>query len=365
MARAQIKIPKSVVQKYLEAKEGGNVTITGYEKLGSGWHGTGYMVSYKGRSTKGKIRQIVLRTLMPSNFSHDYASDRAKVFILQHEMARGIPGHISSYDVSGYTGKGQLVSLGDINEFFQVVEVAKGTAYSQDFQRIKESGKLKEEDLKKAKALSDYLVGLHSKKIKADRDVMVSLRRRHSRDAIGHGEMMVGVVDTYPDDFSFISKEKLTDIICKATGFREKVKDTPFVPCRMHGDFHPANILFSGSKFTVLDASREVYGDPADDVTTMAINYIWFAVMQSGSFSGPFERLFRAFWDNYMKKAGSEHILRTAGVYFAFRGVVVAHPVFYQAQSDDTRRKMMAFVEGVLSEEKFDPDRINEYLELK
>jgi len=47
MTVAQIKIPRSVVQKYLEAKEGRPVKITKYEKLGSGWHGTGYKVKFK------------------------------------------------------------------------------------------------------------------------------------------------------------------------------------------------------------------------------------------------------------------------------------------------------------------------------
>ena len=362
MANIQIKIPRSVVQQYLEVKEGRPVKILEYEKLGSGWHGTGYKVKFKSKKAKGKIKEVVIRTLMPANFSHDWLSDRAKVFVLQHEVARAIPNHINSFDVSGYTKGNELVSLGDVKEFFQIVEVAKGISYSQDFRRIMESGKLADGDIKKAIVLSDYLVKLHSKKFKGSKEELRSIRRRHSRDALGHGEMMIGVVDTYPDNFSFITKEKLTYIICKAAKFREGIKDVPFTPCRMHGDFHPGNILFDGKNMTVLDASREVCGDPADDVTTMAINYIWFAVMQSGSFEGPFAKLFNAYWDNYFKKTRDRHILRTAGIYFAFRGVVVAHPVFYGLQSDGVRRKMMRFVDNVLSDKSFDPDKINRYL---
>ena len=388
MTNIQIKIPRAVVQKYLEAKEGCPVKILEYEKLGSGWHGTGYKVKFKiltppriarhpspqsGEGNKrGEVKEVVIRTLMPANFSHDWLSDRAKVFVLQHEVARLIPNHINSFDVSGYTKGNELVSLGDVKEFFQIVEVAKGISYSQDFRRIMESGKLADGDIKKAIVLSDYLVKLHSKKFKGSKEELRSIRRRHSRDALGHGEMMIGVVDTYPDNFSFITKEKLTYIICKAAKFREGIKDVPFTPCRMHGDFHPGNILFSakggsasggdGKKMTLLDASREVCGDPADDVTTMAINYIWFAVMQAGKFDGPFAKLFNAYWHNYFKKTGDRHILRTAGIYFAFRGVVVAHPVFYGLQSDNVRRKMMRFVDKVLSDRSFDPNKINAYL---
>lgn len=364
MAGIQIKIPVHVVKKYLEAKEGVPVKILEYKKLGSGWHGTGYRVKFKIQSSKSKIKikEVVLRTLMPANFSHDWLSDRAKVFVLQHELANEIPDHVGSFDVSGYTKKNELVSLGDVKEFFQAVEVARGTSYSQDFQRIMESGRLTDMDLRKAIMLSDYLVHLHGKKFKGSPEELRSIRRRHTRDALGHGEMMLGVIDTYPDRVSFITKEKLTDLICKAARFREKIKDIPFTPCRMHGDFHPGNVLFDGKKMSVLDASREVWGDPADDVTTMAINYIWFAVMQAGGFDGPFAKLFKAFWDNYFKKGGSRLILKTAGIFFAFRGVVVAHPVFYSLQSDIVRKKIIRFVDRVLSEASFDPKKISGYL---
>jgi aminoglycoside phosphotransferase family enzyme len=240
--------------------------------------------------------------------------------------------------------------------------VAYGSSYSDDFQRIKETGKLEKGDLEKAKQLSDHLVRLHSEKFKGSGDAVRSMRRRHSRDALGHGEMMMGVIDTYPDKLTFISKNELTGLICKAAAFREKIKDVPFTPCRMHGDYHPGNVIFNGKKISLLDASREEFGDPADDVTTMAINYIWFAVMQSGSFDGPFAELFNAFWNNYFGKTNNKLIVKTAGIYFAFRGVVVAHPVFYQAQTDATRRKMVNFMNNVLDDDAFDPDRINEYL---
>jgi len=363
MTVAQIKIPRAVVQKYLNEKEGRPVKIAEYEKLGSGWHGTGYKVKFSNK-VKGKmeIKEIVIRTLMPANFSHDWISDRAKVFVLQHELAHAIPNHIKSFDVSGYTKSGGLVSLGDIKEYFQIVEVAKGISYSQDFQRIMKTGKLSDADIKKAIILSDYLAKLHSMKFKGSKEELRSVRRRHSRDALGHGEMMIGVVDTYPDNFSFITKDRMTNIICKAAKFRENIKDVPFVPCRMHGDFHPGNVRFDGKRLELLDASREAYGDPADDLTTMAINYIWFAVMQAGKFDGPFAKLFNAYWNNYFRKTKDSHIPKTAGIYFAFRGVVVAHPVFYSLQSDNVRRKMMRFVENVLSAKAFDPKKINMYL---
>ena len=126
MANVQIKIPQAVVQKYLSEKEGAPVKILKYEKLGSGWHGTGYKIKYRGKGQGARDKEVVLRTLMPSGFGHDWLSDRAGSFVLQHQLAQAIPDHIQSFDVSGYSKDNKLVSLGDIKEFFHVVKVAKG-----------------------------------------------------------------------------------------------------------------------------------------------------------------------------------------------------------------------------------------------
>jgi adenylylsulfate kinase-like enzyme len=49
---------------------------------------------------------------------------------------------------------------------------------------------------------------------------------------------------------------------------------------RMHGDFHPFNIVFDGAQPTMLDASRGVCGDPADDLTALAVNFLLFALSE-------------------------------------------------------------------------------------
>jgi hypothetical protein len=368
MKRTRKRIPKDVVKRYLENKEGCAVEVLAYKELGSGWHGTGYKVKFKVKNAKNmnaSVKEVVLRTLMPENFSHDFLADRAKVFVTAHEMSKHIPNHINSYDVSGYSKHNELISIGDSVEFFQVVEVAYGDNYSSDFQRIKDSGIIEEADIEKAENLGEYLAKLHEQKFTGTGEGLRSLRRRISRDALGHGEMMLGVIDSYPDKFTYATADTLTELICETVKFREKMKDAPVLPCRVHGDFHPGNIIFDGQKFKLLDASRMVWGDPADDVAAMGINYIWFAVMQEGAFSGPFKNLFDAFWSSYMKNTSHKLVARTIGVHFAFRGVVVAHPFFYQAQTDDTRRKMIKVVRGVLKDGLFDPKRVQSYIKGK
>ena len=114
--------------------------------------------------------------------------------------------------------------------------------------------------------------------------------------------------------------------------------------------------------FIVVDASREIYGDPADDITAMASNYIWFALMHKNKFSGPFKELFKIFWNNYIDKTKDNDISKIAPLFFAFRGLVVAHPLFYKVQTDKTRRKIFNFINNVLEEGAFNRKKIDSYI---
>ncbi len=353
------------MQSYLERKFKDKVEILEYKKLGTGWHGTGYSIKFK---VKGKENRVVLRTLRPEGFSHDYFSDRAASFIMQHELSNSVKNHIKSIDVGGYTPKGDLVSIGDCKEFFQIVEFVEGKEYVKDLLEIMKRGSITQEDKDKALMLSDYLVELHKEKYDPDvkedekKALASSIYRRHLRDCVGHGEMLMGVIDTYPDDLKWTDRKEFASIIGKAAELREELKDDFGRLCKIHGDFHPANIIFKDGKIIVLDASREFFGDPTDDFITMGLNYIWSALQHKGDFSGPFKELFDIYWNNYMKKIKDEKIKKIAPIFIAFRYVVMAHPIFFDFQSDEVRRKLFNMINNTLEAKEFNPEEVNEYI---
>ncbi len=355
----QPKISKEIIKKYLKEKFR-TVKLIEYKKLGKGWHGSSYEVTFK---NKNKLHTLILRIKNKLDFSHDYKSDRASSFILCHQMANNIPKHAKSLDVVGITKNKNLVSLGDCDDFFQMVKAAKGTEYMEHLQKIKKGGGLDEVDRKKALLLSNYLVALHKNKFKGNKQFAASIYKRHLRDCIGHGEMLLGVIDTYPKKIKFASQTEIINIIKKSVELREQIKNKHYRLCRIHGDFHPGNIFFQNkNNFGVLDASRELYGDPADDLTAMAVNYIWFSLMCKGNFSGPFKELFEIFWNNYIKRTKDTEISRIAPIFFAFRGVVVAHPLFYKNQSNETRRKIFNLINNVLDKGSFNYKKIDSYI---
>ncbi|MBI2835301.1 MAG: hypothetical protein HYX76_12830 [Acidobacteria bacterium] len=127
---------------------------------------------------------------------------------------------------------------------------------------------------------------------------------------------------------------------------------------QVHGDFHPWNILFrQGTNFTVPDRARGEWGDPADDVTSLTMNYLFFSLQRFGDIDGPLGALFQRFWTRYLDASGDRELLEVAAPFFAFRGLVMAHPIWYPRLPRDVRRKLLAFVEAVLAAPAFDPAR--------
>src|SRR5208282_2712806 len=109
----------------------------------------------------------------------------------------------------------------------------------------------------------------------------------------------------------------------------------------VHGDFHPWNIMFrNGTDFTVLDRSRGEYGEPADDVTCMSMNYRFYSLQKYGKLQGEFKDMFERFMENYLVKSGDFDILKYASPFYVFRALVVASPVWYPGLSSDVRKKL-------------------------
>jgi hypothetical protein len=117
--------------------------------------------------------------------------------------------------------------------------------------------------------------------------------------------------------------------------------------------------------FTVLDRSSGEWGEAAYDVSSMTINYLFFGLIKTDGkeVDKEFKELFKLFFDTYLEKTGDEELLEVIQPFFAFRGLVVASPVWYPNISLDTRRKLFNFIRNVLDVDEFDYKRVEKYLE--
>ncbi len=353
------------VEKYLASVFGKPVQLVrilqlgaepGEKELKGFGYGRPYVVDY---ILEGEMRSSVLSSMkVQKGFSHDTFADRASIILWQNMAFNVLPRHVRSIDAGFFTEYGSLKSAGDADEFFILMDRVNGIEYYRDLDRIRDTVFFHKLDTDRALALSDYLVYIHSQK----HDDPVLYHRR-IRDLVGSGECIMGLVDSYPKGFKLYPAKNFERLEKKCVGWRWKLHDKVHRLCVVHGDFHPWNVMFrNGVDFTVLDRSRGEYGEPADDVSCMSMNYLFYSLQKYGELKGEFKGLFDGFMENYLIKSGDFDILKYVQPFYVFRALVMASPLWYPGLAPDVRKKLFNFIDNVLDVEEFDYKDVNKYL---
>ncbi|MEM3085693.1 MAG: phosphotransferase [Halobacteria archaeon] len=351
---------ESRVRAYLKERYGPSARLLAVEEIGKRGRGEIKKFGY-GKplllkfEAQGREFEAVLNTVKPSRFGHEFFYDRASILLFQHRAFNSLPGHARALDVGFATRDGWLRTAGGAEEFFLLVERAAGAPYADDLFRIAERG-AGALDYERAVALAERLARIHRRKGPArDRQL---LYERRVRDLVGHGECIFGMADGYPRRWW----GRLEAMERDAVGWRWRLKEYARRLARVHGDYHPWNILFTeGSRFTLLDRSRGEWGEPADDVASLAVNYLLFSVLRHGRLEGDWQRLFDAFLGTYFRKTRDRGLLDVLPPWLAFRGLVVASPVWYPGHPPAVREALLRFTENMLASDRFDPARVNRY----
>lgn len=304
-------------------------------------------------------RQVVLRQVKRNGYGHELDADRMAEVWWSFGAFNQLPRHTQAVDMVGVTGEGELESLGHVQELLLLTGYAAGAPYADDLLRIRDEGRCTGLDIQRAQALGSYLAQIHAVK---HSDPL--LWRRRLRDLVGDGEGIMGLADGYPADFSLATEHDLRAIEDAANRWRWRLKPLSHRLSQVHGDFHPFNILFAeGDTFHLLDRSRGEWGEPADDVSCLAINYLFFSLQRYGALEGPFAELYGAFWEQYLALVDDPELTAVIQPWFAWRTLVLASPQWYPTLGDPARRKLFNFAHRLLQEERFEWQEINRYLE--
>lgn len=350
-------------------EKGGESKGRDIKKLG---YGQPYLIVYSesrdGRKPQKNKKAILSTMRIGYGFGHDYRSDRIDNQVLAFDTWNMLPKHCKVWDIGAFNKRdSSLISLGSSGEFFLLRPMIPGTEYYKDLDRIFEGGKIEDSDLRRAESLARYLARIHSKKYKGDG--RRELYERKIRDTVGHGECIFGLVDSYPPKPGrYLREGELEEIEKKCITERWKIKEKNERLCQVHGDFHPWNILFKensgkhpSADFVVLDRSRGEWGEPADDVCALSINYLFYGIRRDGEMRKDFLELFSRFMQTYQEETNDPDSPEIMPLFYVFRALVIASPVWYPALTDDIRRKIFNFAENLLDEGSFDYERVMDY----
>ncbi|HRW07235.1 MAG TPA: phosphotransferase [Caldilineaceae bacterium] len=361
----------------------------------------------------GRYKRYVLQTVAANCFDHQHRSDRAGEVLLSYDTFNELPQHAKAIDVGMITSDHRLISLADGDEFFLLTEYVRGTPYASDLQRLRDTGETTGLDLMRARQLAIYLADIH--RVKGSDPTLYT---RRIREVLYGGEGIMGLVDSYvqmntqaafhtngthpsgPDlhrqNANHNATQRSKRAVCdqramQQTKQRERTEEhAPDLPgtrawfeelekccvtwrwrlhdkthrlAQVHGDFHPFNVLFEHNHgtFHTLGRSRGAWGEPADDVACMAINYLFFSLQRSGTLTSPFEQLWNIFWNSYLDLCKDPELLLVIGPFFAWRALVLASPIWYNV-SDSVRTKLLRFAEHSLHYDLFEPAAVKQYL---
>ncbi len=308
------------------------------------------------REASGAARSIVFRTMAPGEFGHDRRADRLAGLVLAHDGFPLVPDHVEALDVGAIRPDGALRSLRGAGEAYLVTAWAEGRPYAEDLREVARREEATARDLARCDRLARWLVALH-RLDPGSAAVSRTVRwRRALRDLVGHGEGILGVVDAYGTDVPSAPPARLEAIERSCLAWRWRLRGREARLARTHGDFHPFNVLFGpGDALTLLDASRGCEGDPADDVTALAVNYVFFALDRRAAWPRGLGPLWRRFWDAYQDGSGDGALLEVAAPFLAWRALVICCPRFYPGLSPGGRDALLSLAERALGAARFEP----------
>jgi hypothetical protein len=360
------QVERAALVKYLESRFGKQIVLGEISPLGSSTQdmeeikqfgfGRPLLVNFY---TKNGIEKVVFHSIRKNTFGREREDDRVSAVWLDFQSFNELPQHVPALDMMIRTKAGDIQSVRQAEDMLLLTGFRPGQVYARDLIRIGDEQKLNSMDKDRACVLATYLAQIHQQKHESE-----ALWLRRLRDLVGDGEGVMGLTDNYSSQVTFTDEDELRSIEEQVNRWRWKLKPLSHRLRQVHGDFHPYNVLFeSGLDFHVLDRSRGAWGEPADDVSCMSINFLFFSLQRYDQLDGPFKILHEHFWETYFKRRGDEEILEVIQPWIAWRALVLASPVWYPDIEDGVRRKLIHFAQKVLASEIYDYCDINQYLE--
>jgi aminoglycoside phosphotransferase (APT) family kinase protein len=359
-----IQLGTANIEAYLRRAYGKDARLLAAGDIGNldeqGMKGFGYGKPLLIRfSVGGNVREAVLSVMKGDKYGHQFYWDRAAILIFQYETSARMERHVRPLGLGYVDADDTMIPVERPREFFIVNEKLEGHDYFRDLERIR-SGDFRPSDVDTAREFARWLARVHSVKLDDQH-----LYYRRIRNLIGSSECILGLVDeAFPHPYRAFADDRFMALEKRLVDWRWKLKGYAHRLSAVHGDFHPWNVLITDQgEFSVLDRSRGEWGEPGGDLATMAVNYLLWSLYDHSTLAGPFETLYRTYFEEYLERTGDSQVLEVMAPFFVFRALVIASPEWYPDHPPAVRRRLFNLMVNVLEDDVFDWSGINKYME--
>jgi aminoglycoside phosphotransferase (APT) family kinase protein len=266
--------------------------------------------------------------------------------------------HVTSFDTGRIKPAEGLVSAGpkETGSAYRLTAFVEGRAYGEDLVRLKLGGDPVDLDQRRVDALADHLAEIHREK-----NVDPGLYGAGLRTLLG--QEIMGLLDSYPQPEGIFNGPLLEQLEHRCLKWRWQLKGRTQRLSRIHGDFNPWAVLFRDNvDFSVLNHTPGQWGEPAQDVASLTMNYLLAALQATGDARMALLSLFRRFWKRYLEKTGDLEILEVAPLFLVHQGLALAGPVGDLGLNVKPRLGLFSFMFQVLDAPRFDPSRVEDLL---
>jgi aminoglycoside phosphotransferase (APT) family kinase protein len=255
-------------------------------------------------------------------------------------------------DVAVIRDDGSLGRVPGSCEFVLLQEYVDGELYFHSLMQSLEANEVSELEERRAVALAEYLAELHSQ---SNDDVRIY--RRAMRDLVAGGVGVMGVLGGYSKELRDAHHDRLSGILKDFTALAWDLDRGSNRLCRIHGDFHPLNILFGqDTQFSVIDAFGAGWGDAAFDVGTLLINYYALHNEKGGLGTPAGRRLAERFLSAYVDRCDDpEGLYRVLPLPLARGALIMATTYFFPHRTEAERDRLIRLAGDILSARVFTP----------
>lgn len=318
-------IPEEQLQKHLQEEFSETSPIKEIKQLGSGEHGEAAKITLENNTT------YILKTWKEQGRNLQFPEDRLRESHRIQRTSKLIPNHVPIHAILD----AQARVLKAEKSYVLMQEVTQ-QPYSEVLRKTCKEDTLNEKQKGSVQAIATYLATTHKQ---AD----PKYYEEYLKDWYATGILEL-INESIPKNKRLWYKKKFLAYENKLSSKSHR--------CRIiHGEFFSENIFFKNNEVHTYDMRRIGYGEPADDVGSMANDFYMTSILEHGRITPETFQTVKLFLNTYLNQTKDEELLEIIPAFMAYRALIIANPNIVPLE-EKQRQRVRSFLRFLLKQKK-------------